>query len=71
MSKADSETIHGAGDRLLRTDEAARFIGLRPRALESWRNKGTGPAFVKIGSRVIRYRMASLQEWLQRHEVGR
>lgn len=51
--------------RLLRTPEAARFLGLSGRTLEKHRTFGTGPAYKKIGGRVV-YAMGDLQAWADR-----
>ena len=48
--------------RYLRTPEAARFLGLSGRTLEKHRTFGTGPAYRKIGGRVV-YRVEDLQRW--------
>jgi len=39
--------------RYLRTPEAARFLSLSGRTLEKHRTYGTGPAYRKIGGRVV------------------
>jgi predicted DNA-binding transcriptional regulator AlpA len=51
--------------RYLRTQEAARFLGLSPRTLEKHRTYGTGPRYSKLGGRVV-YAMDDLQEWANR-----
>jgi predicted DNA-binding transcriptional regulator AlpA len=51
--------------RLLRTDEAARFLSLSGRTLEKHRCYGTGPRYSKIGGRVV-YRLEDLQAWAER-----
>jgi hypothetical protein len=38
---------------LLNTQEAADFLRLRKNTLEVWRVQGRGPAFLKLGSRVV------------------
>jgi hypothetical protein len=48
--------------RYLRTSEAARYLSLSPRTLEKHRTYGTGPAYRKIGGRVI-YAVADLKAW--------
>lgn len=48
---------------LLNTNEAAAFLGLKPRTLVKWRVAGYGPIFFKVGSRV-RYRVRDLDAWL-------
>ncbi len=48
--------------RYLRTSEAARYLSLSPRTLEKHRIYGTGPAYRKIGGRVV-YAVADLKAW--------
>ena len=48
--------------RLLRTPEAARFLGLSGRTLEKHRTYGTGPTYRKIGGRVL-YTVRDLEAW--------
>ena len=61
MSEALSLTPH----RLLRTNEAAQWLGLSGRTLEKHRCFGTGPTYRKIGGRVV-YAMTDLQAWADR-----
>jgi predicted DNA-binding transcriptional regulator AlpA len=61
---AESATLH-VPPRFLRTPEAARFLGLSGRTLEKHRTYGTGPAFKKLGGRVV-YAIADLQAWANR-----
>ena len=46
------------------TKEAAQRVHLGTRTLEGFRLKGTGPAFVKAGRKVL-YRDSDLESWLQ------
>ena len=48
---------------LLDERDAARALGLTPRTLQAWRNRGGGPAYVRISSRCIRYRLIDLEAW--------
>ena len=48
----------------LRTQEAARFIGLSYRTLEKYRIHGTGPKYSKIGNRIV-YAVSDLREWVE------
>lgn len=48
--------------RLLRTKEAARFLGISLRTLEKHRTYGTGPTYRKIGGRVL-YAVRDLESW--------
>jgi len=55
----------GMPPRYLRTPEAARFLGLSDRTLEKHRTYGTGPAYRKLGGRVV-YALEDLQAWAER-----
>jgi hypothetical protein len=50
-------------EHLLTTDEAADYCKLSPRTMAGHRVKGTGPIFLKLGSRVL-YSIKDLDEWL-------
>lgn len=54
--------------RYLRTPEAARFLSLSGRTLEKHRTYGTGPAYHKLGGRVV-YSIEDLQAWANRGAV--
>jgi excisionase family DNA binding protein len=43
--------------------EAADHLRLSERTLKRWRVSGSGPAFVKLGRRVL-YRKLDLEEWI-------
>ena len=55
----------GIPPRYLRTPEAARFLSLSARTLEKHRTYGTGPAYRKLGGRVV-YAVDDLQAWAER-----
>ena len=48
--------------RFLRTKEAAQFLSLSARTLEKHRTYGTGPAYRKLGGRVV-YAVDDLKAW--------
>lgn len=54
--------------RFLRTKEAADFLSLSGRTLEKHRTYGTGPAYKKLGGRVV-YAVDDLQAWAERGAV--
>lgn len=54
--------LPGGPPRFLRTPEAARFLGLSHRTLEKHRTYGTGPAYRKLGGRVV-YAPDDLTAW--------
>lgn len=49
------------------TEEAARFLRLQKQTLEAWRLRGTGPAFLKLGRRVV-YRREALERFMAERE---
>ena len=49
---------------LLPPSEAADYLGISLSALNKGRCDGTGPAFVRISSRCIRYRIENLDRWI-------
>lgn len=51
-------------DRLFTEQEAAEFLGLAKTTLNKWRHFGTGPKYIKLGKRAVRYRRRDLLEWL-------
>ena len=60
-----SDPSAGLPPRYLRTAEAARFLSLSGRTLEKHRTYGTGPAYRKIGGRVV-YAIDDLKAWADR-----
>lgn len=50
---------------LLTENDAARYLALTPRALQSWRYLGRGPRFVRISARAVRYRAEDLRGWVE------
>ncbi|MBB4020065.1 MULTISPECIES: helix-turn-helix transcriptional regulator [Alphaproteobacteria] len=54
--------------RFLRTKEAAEFLSLSARTLEKHRTYGTGPAYRKLGGRVV-YAIDDLEAWAERGVV--
>jgi predicted DNA-binding transcriptional regulator AlpA len=53
---------------LLPEDEAAREVKVKKQTMAAWRNRGQGPAYVKVG-RLVYYRPSHLREWLESRVV--
>ena len=51
---------------VLDTVSAARVVGLSPSTLTKLRLSGKGPAYVKLGRRVV-YEAGELCRWLEEH----
>jgi len=49
----------------LRTQAAARYVGLAPSTMAKMRVRGDGPAFSKAGKRVVVYDVRDLDDWLR------
>jgi hypothetical protein len=53
---------------LLPEDDAAREVKVKKQTMAAWRNRGQGPAYVKVG-RLVFYRPSHLREWLESRVV--
>jgi predicted DNA-binding transcriptional regulator AlpA len=49
-------------------EEAAAILRVRPSTLATWRHKGRGPKYPKIG-RSCFYREADILEWIDRQAI--
>ena len=59
----DAPSAPPLGDTLTEK-EAAQFLALKTgKTLYLWRRARTGPPFVKMGAKAIRYRRKDLEEW--------
>ena len=66
-------TASGTGNSLAQgelvdRDAAAQLLGVSPRTLDRWHLLDEGPPRIRYGAQV-RYRMASLEQWLLAKEV--
>ena len=50
--------------RLFDQRELAKELGLSKRSLERYRLHGNGPRYVRVGSRLIRYREEDVEAWI-------
>ena len=57
-----------AVDLFLDEEEAAHFLRLSVRTLQTYRCKEKGPAFRRIGSRIV-YERNDLCAWMRQHRV--
>ena len=48
---------------LIPESEAADFLDVTPRALQDWRQRGTGPPYVKISARCVKYTRFRMKRW--------
>ncbi|MFT4247641.1 MAG: helix-turn-helix domain-containing protein [Pseudomonas sp.] len=58
-----SNTLPAPGD-LLDEKEAAALLAMKVATLRNWRALRTGPRYVKVGKRAVRYRRADLEAFI-------
>jgi predicted DNA-binding transcriptional regulator AlpA len=63
-------TDNGNSSRVLRTKEAAAFLGLREQTLRAKRQRGDGPKFVRLSKNRCGYRLAELERFLAEREFS-
>lgn len=51
---------------LLTTREAAARLGMQPSTLVRWRWAATGPRFIRVGNRSVRYQESAVAEFVAR-----
>jgi predicted DNA-binding transcriptional regulator AlpA len=56
--------------KVLRTVDAATYIGLAVATLEKMRLRGDGPPFVRLGCRAVGYDLADLDEWIEERKAA-
>lgn len=50
--------------QLLSTAQVSSLLNLQAATLKKWRVLGTGPKFVRIGKRAIRYRLVDVKRFV-------
>jgi predicted DNA-binding transcriptional regulator AlpA len=51
-------------DEAVDTTEASRLVGFPVCTLHTWRSRGDGPPFLKVGRRSVRYQRRTLLQWM-------
>ena len=51
---------------LLTTKEVAEFMGLSAYTLSRYRMDGIGPNYIQVGPKMIRYKRADVEEWVNK-----
>ncbi len=54
-------------EHVLTETRAARYVGVSPAVLRLWRSQtpAQGPRYFRAGSKLIRYRVHDLNEWIE------
>ena len=45
--------------------QASRYLGVSEAVLRLWRADGKGPRYFKAGEKLVRYRRADLDSWIE------
>ena len=59
---AKKVSVKGPTDDLMSRAEVARLLGVSIRTVAGWAQRGTGPAFRRIGRRAV-YRRSDVNAW--------
>lgn len=59
------------GDRLLRTEDVARWLSVSKSTLVRWRQSGEGPVVYWLAEGVPRYRVTDVEAWLAARSTAR
>jgi predicted DNA-binding transcriptional regulator AlpA len=54
----------------LTENQLEALIGVKRKTLQGWRMRGIGPRWVRVGKRLVRYPVSSLQLWLNSQPSG-
>lgn len=65
----DPETELPRPDVLITSELAARYMGIPTDLLAEWRSKRMGPAYIRMTSVTLRYRLTAIEDWLAEHTV--
>jgi excisionase family DNA binding protein len=68
-TQASPTAAHPDPEQKFSRPEAAHYLGLSPRTLESWAARGGGPRHLKLGARVL-YRRRDLDAFAEAGERG-
>ena len=71
LSPEEMAELHALPDDALATaQEAAAFLRLKYNTLSWYRCNGGGPKYVRVGPKLIRYRMGDLREYAKGQPMG-
>jgi predicted DNA-binding transcriptional regulator AlpA len=55
---------------LLEEGAVADWLGISQSTLAEWRRKGTGPPFIQMASKLVKYDPEDVRRWLDEHKSG-
>jgi predicted DNA-binding transcriptional regulator AlpA len=63
LSGAEPAPARASSSQMLTEKAVAARLGVTARTLQRWRTTGDGPAWIRIGPRMIRYSEAGVSAW--------
>ncbi len=65
MTTASLPALGDDPDRLMLQEEVCAHLGgITPRTLRKWTAQGIGPKPVRLGGKLVRYRVGDYREWV-------
>jgi predicted DNA-binding transcriptional regulator AlpA len=64
----ESGLLFQSSESMLTEKQTAHLLQVKPQTLATWRTKGIGPNYIKLGSS-IRYKRQSLLEYIANNQV--
>lgn len=58
-----------AGEVLFSPEELAELLGTTTRVVRSWRPRGIGPSYHRLGHKTIRYRESDVRRFIQENRI--
>jgi predicted DNA-binding transcriptional regulator AlpA len=71
VSRPDDHASGAADEALMTTEQLARLLGVDPSSVRRWRTSTPvqGPPFIRMSDRVVKYRRADVERWLDSRRV--
>lgn len=58
----------GTDGELVDQMEMSRMLEIKPKTAETWRVRGFGPKYIKVGA-LVRYRKSDIRAWMENRTV--
>jgi predicted DNA-binding transcriptional regulator AlpA len=55
----------------LTEEQVSQLTGFSLKALEAMRHKRSGPSFLRVGLRLVRYRVSDVRAWIEREGAAK
>ena len=55
-------------DKLMTSKEVAEYLGVSEGTMYEYRALGTGPTYIRLGGRLVRYHLSDVKAWLDKQK---